>query len=554
MWSSIQRLVFGLVAIACCACVTAGIARSQARNAPAASTAAGFYRVAGTVVSKIDGHALGRARVTLREAKNPQKLESIITEDDGKFAFENIPAGKYSLTGAKRGYIIASYDQHDQFSTAIVTGAGVGTEGLALRLAPNAVIWGKVLDEAGEPVRHANVTLYYDDHQAGVDQIRTRGSTQTDDLGTYELPNLTPGTYFVSAHATPWYAVHPPSGSSEKEKIVVDRSLDVAYPVTYYADVTDTDSATPIPVKGGERLQVEIHLNPVPALHVLFKVPGDPQHGFHIPALEQPAFDASTFVQSGGVNQVSPGVFEMTGIPAGHYDLRMRSQGTNLQINGVDLNKDGEQIDTTAAAEPLSTLKLSVQIPGESLIPKGFSIGLRSKGRNPAGARTLDEKGEAEITDIPAGRYDIVVWGARKPYAIARMTAEGAEVSGRSIILGAGASASASLVLIAGSVEVNGIVMKTGKGFPGAMVVLVPRSPEGNRDLFRRDQSDLDGTFSLHNVIPGFYSMVAIENGWDLDWSQPAVIAAYAKHGRALEVRDTGTPVNLAEPITVQSK
>jgi len=526
---------------------------AQAANTQTASSAAGFYRIAGMVVSKIDGHPLGRARVTLREARDPRKLESIITEDDGKFVFENVPAGKYSLTGAKRGYISASYDQHDQFSTAIVTGAGVETESLELKLAPNAVIWGKVLDEAGDPVRHAMVTLYNEDHQEGVDQIRVRGGTQTDDLGIYELPSLAPGKYFVSARATPWYAVHPPSSSGGQEKIAVDRSLDVAYPLTYYADVTDADSATPIPVKGGERLQVEIHLNPVPSLRLLFRVPGDTQHGFAVPVLEQPAFDAFTFVQAGGVNQVSPGVFEMTGIPAGQYDIRMRGQGTNLQINGIDLNKDGEQIDTTAA-EPLCSLRVSVKIPGESAVPKGFSIGLRAKRRSLAGFHPLDEKGETEITDVPAGRYDVVVWGARKPYAIVRMTAEGAEVSGHSIILNAGASASASVSLVAGSVEVNGIATKAGKGFPGAMVVLVPRNPEGNRDLFRRDQSDLDGTFSLHNVVPGSYSVLAIENGWDLDWSQPAVIAAYARRGHALDVRDTGTVLNLTEQTTVQPK
>ena len=60
---------------------------------------------------------------------------------------------------------------------------------------------------------------------------------------------------------------------------------------------------------------------------------------------------------------------------------------------------------------------------------------------------------------------------------------------------------------------------------------------KGIADLFRRDQSDLDGTFSLRDVTPGKYTLVAIENGWDLDWSQPEVIAVYAKHGRAVEVR-----------------
>ena len=538
---------------ACCAFMAPGFAAAQTRNSQESANATGVYRIAGTVISKIDAHPLDRARITIRDAKNSQKFESIITAEDGKFAFENVPRGKYSLTGAKRGFITASYDQHDAFSTAIVTGAGRDTEALVLKLAPNAVIWGKVLDEAGEPVRRASIALYYDDHQEGVDQIRMRGGTQTDDLGAYELPELTPGTYFLSARATPWYAVHPPSASGVQDKSAVDRLLDVAYPVTYYPDVTDGESATPISLKGGERVEIDIHLNPVPALRLLFRVPGDAQHGFVFPRLEEPAFDGSSLIEAGGVNQVSPGVFEVTGIPAGRYNIRLQGQGTNMQMNGVDFSKDGEQIDATAG-EPLSSLKISVQIPGESSIPKGLVISLLSKGRNTTGVHMLDAKGAAEIDEVPAGRYEMLAWGTRKVYSIARATAEGAEVSAHSIILPPGASASASITLVQGSVEIEGIVKKAGKGFAGAMVVLVPRNPEDHRDLFRRDQSDLDGTFSLHAVVPGSYSLMAIENGWDLDWSQPVVIAAYAKYGRSIEVRDLGKPLSLTEAIEVQSK
>ncbi len=524
----------------------------QTANSPGAANAAVFYRIAGTVVSKTAGHPLGRARVTIRDAKNPQKFESVITAEDGKFAFEKVPAGKYSLTGAKRGFITASYDQHDYFSTAIVTGAGLDTETLVLKLAPNAVIWGKVLDEAGEPVRHADVTLYIDNHQEGVDQIQVRNTGQTDDLGSYELPRLMPGTYFLSAHATPWYAVHPASTSGAQDKTAIDRSLDVAYPVTYYPDVTDSDSATPISLKGGERVQVDIHLNPVPALRLIFRVPGDAQRGFVFPRLEQQAFAGSTFIQPGGASQVSPGVFEVTGIPAGHYNIRLQGQGTNLQLNEISLSKDGEQIDATAA-EPLASLKISALIPGESSIPRELWVGLRAKGRTIAGYRMVDPKGEAQIDEVPAGRYDVLVWGGRKPYSIARIMAEGAEISGHSISLAAGASASASLTLIAGSAEVDGIAKKAGKGFAGAMVLLVPRRPE-DHDLFRRDQSDLDGSFSLHGIVPGSYYLVAIENGWEMDWSQPAAIAEYAKRGRPIQVRDLGKPLSLPEPIEVQSK
>src|SRR5450432_1591451 len=116
------------------------------------------FRIAGTIVSASDGAPLSRARASLQDVKNPQNQIFMITGDSGHFEFSNLHAGKYSLVGSKRGYITAAYDQHERFSTAIVTGAGVETENLVLLLVPAAVITGHVFDEAGEPVRTANVT------------------------------------------------------------------------------------------------------------------------------------------------------------------------------------------------------------------------------------------------------------------------------------------------------------------------------------------------------------------------------------------------------------
>lgn len=87
------------------------------------------------------------------------------------------------------------------------------------------------------------------------------------------------------------------------------------------------------------------------------------------------------------------------------------------------------------------------------------------------------------------------------------------------------------------------------------MIVLVPNDPEANQDGFRRDQSDLDGTFSLYNVTPGSYTVVAIEDGWDLDWSKAAVLARYIRAGQKVVVspRTTGTQ-HLPKPVEVQAK
>jgi hypothetical protein len=167
----------------------------------------------------------------------------------------------------------------------------------------------------------------------------------------------------------------------------------------------------------------------------------------------------------------------------------------------------------------------------------------------------VDNKGEAELQQVVAGKYEVVVWGGGKPYSIARISAQGAEVSGHTLNIAAGSSPSVALTLVGGSVEIEGTATRSGKGLAGAMVVLVPQNPEVDRDLFRRDQSDLDGTFLLRGVVPGSYTLLAIENGWDLDWSKPGVIAVYLKRGRKIEIGSQGSqPMNVGEPIEVQSK
>ena len=547
-------------------CLLASRAHMVAQTAAAPQTTpANNYRVSGTVVSKTDGHPLARVRVTLRDTKNSQKFESRVTAEDGKFYFQSVPPGKYSLAGAKRGFMTAAYDQHEQFSTAIVTGAGVDTEALILRLAPAAIITGKILDESGDPVRHATVALYYQDHSSGVDQVRQSRGTQTDDQGEYELPSLTPGTYFLSAHAKPWYAIHPQTDSGPRSRRKnqpdptenFDRSLDVAYPATYYSDSTDADSATPISIHGGERVQVDIHLNPVPSLRLLFHVPTNGNRGYAMPQLEQPAFGDSTYFQTDGARVISPGLVEMTGVPAGRYNIRINQPGVSSEMTGVDLTKDGEEINTSSA-EATSSVKVMVQVAGTTTLPDRLMVSLYTSARTQMWM-PVDAKGEVEFPQISAGRYEVILSGSARPYSIRQISAEGATISGHTLILPAASSASVSVTAVAGNWNIDGTVKQAGKPFAGAMVVLVPKdiqkNPEMSRDLFRRDQSDLDGTFSLHNVVPGSYVVVAIENGWDLDWSQPNAIAPYLPHGRTIEVdAQAGQTMHIAEAVEVQEK
>jgi len=527
---------------------------AQTREPQPTPSASPAYLIAGTVVDAKTGFPLARARVTITEARNEQNVQSFISADDGHFEFHTA-AGKFSLQAAKRDYITSAYNQHEQFWTAIVTGAGLDTENLVLRVTPSALLTGRVLDENGDPARAATISVYREDRYSGVSRIHRIRSTQTDDQGLYEVPRLDAGTYFVSAQAQPWYAIHPASAGdgTSGSAAQVDTSLDVAYPVTYYGDATEAEDATPIPVRGGDRLQADIHLNPLPALHLLFHVQENGARGLTVPELERPAFDEMEGVSNRGVQQVSPGVYEITGVPAGSYMVRMPDAEGQMQAP-MAVNLAGSQELTGSSGSSTGRVTLKVQVAGATGLPPQVQVGLRnSKGR--VNATQVSEKGEALFNDLIPGKYDVVAGSPNTAYTVDTMTSDAGPIPGRSLNVSSGASLMVSVSLVGGSAKIEGFAKHAGKPVPGAMIVLVPKNPEANHDRFRRDQSDLDGSFTLYSVPPGSYTVIAIENGWDLDWAQPAVLARYGRHAQPLVVgpQAKGTQ-HLPNPVEVEPR
>jgi hypothetical protein len=156
--------------------------------------------------------------------------------------------------------------------------------------------------------------------------------------------------------------------------------------------------------------------------------------------------------------------------------------------------------------------------------------------------------------DLPAlapGEYSIRIASSAGLLSVVQMAASGADVHGHRITVGTD-SVLLAATLAAGSVSVSGFARRDGKGVGGTMVLLVPEHAQDNGDLYRRDQSDSDGSFTLRRVVPGNYTLVAIENGWSMEWSRPDVIAEYVAHGMKLHI--TGLPANLtlSSPVAVQ--
>jgi hypothetical protein len=156
---------------------------------------------------------------------------------------------------------------------------------------------------------------------------------------------------------------------------------------------------------------------------------------------------------------------------------------------------------------------------------------------------------------VPPGKYRLNAWMNGKHLFVAKLAATGAQIEEQWMKTGNSAVMVAATVYADPDLEVIGFAKEDGKPMPGVMIVLVPQDPSNNRDLFRRDQSDSDGSFDLRDVVPGKYTVVAIEDGWKLDWADPEVIAHYLPHGQSVTVSEQNTKtVALKNTVEVQSK
>lgn len=181
-------------------------------------------------------------------------------------------------------------------------------------------------------------------------------------------------------------------------------------------------------------------------------------------------------------------------------------------------------------------------------------MGLRDSRQKMVAFATGNLKGQLTFPAVRSGKYAIVVPTQGKFYAVTRIISPAGRTVGHDVTVSS-AAMEVTAELTEGVVSIEGVVSKAGKATPGVMVALVPDDPEAHVEFFRRDQSDFDGTFSLPGVIPGTYTVVAVEEAWGFDWLKPGVLARYVQHGQTLIVGEKMRgSVDLPYPVEVQPR
>ena len=540
-----------LAGIALLALAAACAAQNVAPTPAASVTASSLYRIAGRVVNASTGEAVRRASVAALSEQDSQLVATTLTDADGNFALDNLPAGKYPLSASCRGYRTGFYDEHDEYNSAIVTGPDQDTTHLVLRLMPHAVIYGLVTGDGGDPVENASVILFQREHssvhEGAAGEIRQADGTTTDDTGAYEFSNLAPGEYYVAITTTPWYAMHPPSRRNAANN---ESPLDVAYPVTFFDSTTEEASATPIEIEAGARQQADISLHAVPALRLQVPVQRNRMNSIVQPELRTLVFGIQVSAESGlPGDPLHTGMVEFGGIAPGRYELQ---QGDPPRISELDAGSS-QIIDPDAGALAVSitgTLRTTVGAP----LPDSVNLLLEpiNGGRSQTALASTAVKGEFRFDAVPAGTWTLSAQTQGSVLPIVAVVSGGTVTPGNQVIVKDRAVSVAAVVSPSLS-RIQGFARSEGKGISGVMIVLVPRQPSAYRALVRRDQSDSDGSFSLREVPAGKYTVIAIQDGWKLDWTDRGTILRYLPHGIAVSVSDqAGGIVTLSDPVPVQ--
>src|SRR5690606_29725592 len=125
-------------------------------------------RLEGQVLSSA-GDPLRRATVRLQPANiivrgapagfAPPGSYSETTDENGKFVFENVDEGRYTLSAERTGYVQQRYGAATPTAPGTVLTLEPGDEltKLDLRLLPQAIIGGRVTDREGEPMQGVQV-------------------------------------------------------------------------------------------------------------------------------------------------------------------------------------------------------------------------------------------------------------------------------------------------------------------------------------------------------------------------------------------------------------
>ena len=299
----------------------------------------------GQIVAADSGSPIRRAQVRVT-SPDAREARVATTDAQGRFEIRELPAGRYTMTAGKGGFVSLQFGQRrpSESGTPIELGDGQTIAKITIALPRGSVLGGRITDEFGEPVANASVAAWRYAYQAGARRMvpapGANARDTTDDQGLFRLFGLPPGEYYVSATLR--------SGGPEVTDPMGEPS---GYAPTYYPGTTNIGEAQRVTV-GVSQENTGVHFGLIATRLVrvsgqVIMSDGAPASGGRMMLVPVGTSGRPSALEQGGA--VGPinrdGTFRLPNVAPGRYQLQARVQpNRGMQFARMELAVGAEDV------------------------------------------------------------------------------------------------------------------------------------------------------------------------------------------------------------------
>jgi 5-hydroxyisourate hydrolase-like protein (transthyretin family) len=291
-------------------------AQGPARDKPP-TPRAGSGVIRGRVVRADTGEPLRRVQVRVDEWSTADQSgpAATMTDADGRYELTQLAAGRYQLKATRGGYVEVAYGQRRPFERGrpVDLREGAVIQNIDFALPPGGVVTGRVVDEAGEPVAHASVSLNRRRYLEGARRLVGQSGSSTDDRGEFRIFGVPPGEYVMVAKLDGMDL-----GSRDR----------VRYVPTYYPGTTAASEAQRITVVAGQELPgitIALARAATATVRGVVRVSGEASLGPFTFVVAREIRGPQAYGQSAMATAGGDGSFAIAGLLPGTYLVEARS-------------------------------------------------------------------------------------------------------------------------------------------------------------------------------------------------------------------------------------
>lgn len=513
-------------------------------------------RVEGQVLS-LAGTPLKKSTVRLEAASQMNQSNfanyAAASDKEGKFVFEDVTPGTYILSAERTGYLRRYYGARSTTAgaTQIKLDAGQVMKDVVIKLTPQGMIFGRVVDEDGDPLPWFSVQASHWMFVRGKKELQSAGSQTSQADGTFVLGGLPVGRYYLSAEdqSHGWNDRIEQSGNKKPVE---------SYLKTYFPNVLDVSSATLIDAASGAEVRgIEIHVR----RGRVFEIRGKVENGLGGAAprwtnLELVPKTSPGFGRKQAMSN-DKGDFQFKDVVPGLYTIYAEggmetkdSTGeftkstaliARLEITVADRNVENVAVQLNPGVEIKGAFKMEAADPASQTTAAKFptSIQLVSIDDPEDGGGYWQAKadGTFRLQGLSPGVVRVSLHGLEENLYLKALSLGGREVKGKDLDLTSGSGGEMEILLSPNGAEVTGIVRDAdAKPVPGAVVQIC----EKDGAVVKTVNADLNGLFDLKGLAPGDYKVFSWEDLGDGIVTDPDFRKSFESKAAAVTLAEKG--------------